>query len=163
MGDIELIRDGEASIAFDTRHLPIVIATWFGEPTEALVDGYFDVHERMLRGLEAKGQHFILVTDSFATERPSAKVRRRIVDRMQRIERLATERTLQSYVIISNALIRGVMIALAWIDPKLQGSENVKTPAEAIERAFARLDAEGIRRPPDLSARSYQRPARADA
>lgn len=147
-------------MVIDDRAWPVIFATWFGEPTEGLVDQYFACHSGILERARTKRARLVLVTDTFATERPSPTARKRITDLTAAQPADVAGLTLKSFVVIENALMRGVVIALAWIYPKMAESENVASMPLAIERSLATLDAAGIARPVGLTPSGYRRPAR---
>ena len=153
------LTDGAASIVVDDRAWPIVIATWFGSPTVALVDRYFEHHDTVLARARAARERIVLVTDTSATDGASASVRRRVVERTQAQPPDAAQLTLKSYVVLDSTIIRGVVTALAWVYPALGQSDNVATLAIALESALADLRAAGVT-PPSLDPARAKRPAR---
>lgn len=155
-----IVADGGASVVIDPRAWPIVIATWFGEPTEMLVDRYFAAHDGLLDRARRSRERIVLVTDAFATERPSAKARKRITDLTAAQPADVATITVASYVVIENPMIRGVVTALSWVNPKMAESQNVATITIALDRALASLDAAGIPRPASFTSSGYRRPAR---
>lgn len=132
-------------------HWPVVIATWFGRPTEALVEKYFADHRRHLDRARSAGERLVLITDTFATERPHPVARKRIVELTEAQGELANALTLKSFIVIENPVIRGVVTALAWVYPKLGASENVGSLSQAVEGAAAALRSLGIAAPPGFS------------
>ncbi|UJR78974.1 hypothetical protein [Sandaracinus amylolyticus] len=158
-GTVVLV-DGGSSVVIDTRAWPVVIATWFGEPTETLVDRYFESHAEVVGRARTNRERFVLITDTFATGAPSPKARKRIVDLTAAQAADVARLTLRSFVVIESMLMRGVVTALAWIYPKMSESENVATITIALERAFAELDAARIPRPVGMTPRDYRRPTR---
>ncbi|AKF08434.1 hypothetical protein [Sandaracinus amylolyticus] len=155
-----VVVDGASSVVVDTRAWPVVIATWFGEPTEALVERYFAVHGEVVDRARASRTRFVLITDTFATGAPSPKARKRIVDLTAAQAPDVAALTVRSFVVIESMLMRGVVTALAWVYPKMAESENVATITIALERAFAELDAARVARPVGMTPRDYRRPAR---
>jgi hypothetical protein len=155
-----IVADGAASVVIDPRGWPIVIATWFGEPTELLVDRYFAAHDVILDRARKARERIVLITDAFATERPSAKARKRITDLTAAQPSDVMALTVASYVVIENPMIRGVVTALSWVNPKMAESQNVATITIALERALASLDQAGIPRPKGLTPAGYRRPSR---
>lgn len=153
------LADGAASVVVDDGAWPIVVATWFGEPTVPLVDRYFEHHDGLLERARSAQQRIVLVTDTFATERASASVRRRIVERTQAQPRDAAQLTLKSYVVLDSAIMRGVVTALAWVYPALGQSENVGALSTALERAMGDLRAAGVT-PPSIDPARATRPER---
>lgn len=150
------------SIVVDDSLWPIVIATWFGEPSEALVEKYFAHHATLLERARGWGERIVLVTDTFATERPSPRARKRIVELTEAQPKDTLELTVKSYIVIESAIMRGVVTALSWVYPKMAESENVASLAIAIERASTDLRALGIT-PPRVSLEGHARPKRPGA
>lgn len=157
---IAIVREGTASVVLDSRAWPVVITTWFGTPTEGLVDRYFDQHATILERGRKNSERIVLISDTFATERPTATARKRIADRTSAHADVAQSITLQSFIVIESALIRGAVTALSWVMPSMEENEVVGSIETAIDRALAALDAAGIARPTGLRARTYHRPAR---
>ncbi len=160
MDQLVTLRDERSSVVVDSRAWPIVIATWFGPPTEALVDWYFDAHAQVLDRARTRRERLVLITDTFATERPSATARKRIADRTAAQPEDVPLLTLASYIVIQNALIRGAVTALGWILPALAESDTVDSIEAGIDGGLAALDAAGVPRPHDFSAQRYRRPSR---
>jgi hypothetical protein len=157
---VTVLRDAPSAIVIDDGARGIVIATWFGEPTLALVDRYFEWHSAHLDRLRKERARFVLITDTFATARPSPSARKRIAERTQALGPDVPHLTIGSYLVVESALIRGAITALAWLHAPLADTVAVGSPALAIGAALRDLDAAGIARPPNLSPGTYSRPAR---
>jgi hypothetical protein len=154
------LRDKDAAIVVDDSAGGIVFATWFGEATISLVDQYYEWNEAVLERARRERTKFVLVTDTFGAARPSPAARKRIAERFARMPRDVGEITIASYIIIENALLRGVVTALAWMDPRLEGSVTVASVPLAIEGAIKSLTAAGVTPPANLTPESYKRPPR---
>jgi len=152
------LRDGSSSIVVDEGHWPVVIATWFGEPTEALVEKYFAHTVLQYKRAREGRERFVLITDTYATDRPSPKARKRIADLAAKYRPESKECTLHAITIIESALIRGVVTALSWVQPELAETENVGSFDVAIQRALAALRAAGVA-PPAVLPKRQERPA----
>lgn len=152
--------DGEASVTIDDALWPILIATWFGRPTEHLVDQYFENHEVFLQRARDERTRIVLITDTFATERPSPMARKRIIDRTEAQPADVRALTIESLIVIENPVIRGVVTALAWVYPKMAESKNVGSLALALEGSIDALRNAGIAAPKHLVPSAYRRPAR---
>jgi hypothetical protein len=150
--------DGASTVVVDSRHWPVVFATWFDEPTERLVRSYFDNHAKLLERARANREPFVLVTDTFATKQPSAKARKLIADLTNAQPAYAATLTIGSIIVIENAILRGVVTALRWILPRMADSESIATIGAAVDRSLQILDRSAISRPSGLSAQSYRRP-----
>ena len=157
-GTIVMI-DGATSIIIDERTLPIVVTTWFGEATERIIDDYFDWFGARLARARASRERFVLLTDTYAIERPTPMVRKRLAERTKAQNPAdAKAATIGSVVVIENALVRGAVTALGWILPSLSDSEFVGSIGEAIDSSLALLAKEGLAPPPRFSRATYRRP-----
>jgi hypothetical protein len=157
-GETYVVRDGEARVVLDLRAWPIVFASWFGAATEPLVDRYFVEHAKVLARARAEKTRFVLITDTFAAQRPSPVARKKIADLFGKQPGDIATLTLRSFVVIESPLIRGVVTALNWITPGMEQSTNVDSIERAIERALAELDHANVKRPAGFSAAGYRRP-----
>ncbi len=152
--------DGDSSVIVDDALWPIMIATWFGRPTEALVDRFFEFHAQLLDRARVEGTRIVMITDTFATERPSPMARKRIVDRTEAQAADVRQLTVDSFIVIENPVIRGVVTALAWVYPKMAESKNVGSLAIALEGSVESLRRAGIATPKHLVPSAYRRPVR---
>ena len=157
--EVTSIRDGECTIIVDTKHWPVVFATWFGEPTEGAVMRYFAANEALFNRARKERTRFVLVTDAAFTQRPSPKVRKLIAQQTNAQPADSQELAVGSIIIVESALIRGVVTALTWILPRLKDSRIVGGVDEAIDVALRILDDQRLARPVSLSAKTYKRPA----
>jgi hypothetical protein len=155
--------DGECSEVVDNTYWPILIATWFGRPSEALVEKYFGEHDRHVQRARNANEKIIVITDTFATERPNPVARKRIVELTEAQGDAARAVTLRSYIVIENPVIRGVVTALGWVYPKFADSENVGSLAQALELGVEALRSLGIPAPVGLVPARHTRPARPTA
>src|SRR5690242_9647371 len=143
MARATVLKHEGASVVVDDSWPGIVFASWFGEASVTLVDHYYDCHESVLARARGARTKFVLVTDTFGAGRPSPAARKRIADRFAALGPDAKDITVATYIIIENALLRGVVTALAWLDPRLESSVTVASPAAAIEGATAVLKTQG--------------------
>lgn len=148
------------SIANDDTFFPILISTWFGSPTETLVRSYYRwLHEQLARS-KRESLPLIIVTDSGPAGVPSAEVRRLIADLTIEWDKAgAKEVRAGSYVVIENALMRGVITTLNWLHGDLQ-NENVATCERALALALNNLSGRRVPAPPGLVPAKYRRPDR---
>lgn len=151
--DVTELEDGVAAIVIDERSWPLWTSTWFGAATESLVDRYFDHASQLLDRARADRERMALITDTYATRAPSAKVRNRIgtLSRAQS-ERLG-DLVVASFTVIENPLIRGVLTALSWIDPTMARTTNVASYEHAVNGCVGALKAAGIAPPAVLPSR----------
>lgn len=144
-----------ASIVCDTRHFPLIVQAWIGQPSLEMAKSYFELRRAMFfeRARMEKTKVFI-VADLSKLSSPSAIVRKYIGD-TAKIEDDRDE--LLGYVsVVPSAIMRGVVTALKWII-----GDDVKpiTLASSMEEGFARarqvLESNDISVPPFTYAAPY--------
>jgi hypothetical protein len=154
------LHDGDCGVALDTRHEPIVITTWYGSITCALIDDYFRWSDATTAAAMASEQRLIHVVDFRHAERPSALVRKRAVEHSR--EDLAAEVRLASIVVAEPRL--GPVVRTAARAARYRHAPSlVETIEEAIELALLELRAARIPAPVDLTPRRYRAPTLASA
>jgi len=129
--------DGEASLAFDHRYWPVVVATWVGSPTLTMVEhvqAWLDESYARARTIGTAG--LVVISDATSLqELPDLDVRRRILE-------LRHDPALMVKVIAvvpaRNMMARGVVNALAWVlgDSRYTIAVSLEHAAELSERAF---------------------------
>lgn len=155
---VQILKDGTAAIVVVEGGWPIIVGTWFGAATESLVVDYFARTDALLARAKQAGERVVMVTDTYATSPPSAKVRTRIAE----LSKAQTERyqatTAASVTILENALLRGVFTALSWLDPTIGSTTNVASFDLAMQASLASLRAAGIPPPKTMPTR-YRDPS----
>jgi hypothetical protein len=141
---VTIVEDGDAKVVISTERLPILVATWSGIQTVDLVDRYFDAHYALLRELDARGKCCVMVTLGLAVGRPSPIVRKRIVDRLDDDRELSNRVLVANAVVIENAIVRGAMVAMSWVDPSLR-VPTFASEAEAFAWAEDQCAQAGLR------------------
>ncbi len=148
--------DGATSIIIDERSHPVIVTTWFGEATVGIVDEYYDWLGPRLAQAHATGERLVLMNDTFAIERPTPMVRKRLAEKTEAQNPVHGKAIVGSVVVIESALVRGAVTALSWILPSLSSSVFVGSIGEGIEASLTIVAREGLRAPSNL--RSYVRP-----
>jgi hypothetical protein len=138
---------GDVIVANDT-YFPIIVATWFGSPSERAVRGYFAWLDEMLARALRERVPIVNVTDSGLADVPTADVRRLVAELAKQWERAgATKDRVTSCVVVDNALIRGVLRALSWLHGDMK-SQQFATCEAALAAAL------------DILARAAQKPSK---
>jgi hypothetical protein len=155
-------RDGEAGVVGDVRHFPVLIATWFGEPTERLVRHYFAWSDEVAREAYVRRERYVIVSDNVNAVRPSPRTRALIADLIDAGPAATTDRIIASFVVFDSALVRGAVTAMQWLSKKDWRLTTTATVQEAIAGALGVLAKHGLRRPPGLLPERYVAPTRPD-
>lgn len=122
--------DGAASISFDGRYSPVVVATWLGAPTLELVEqaqAWIDEAYADARAMGSSG--LVLISEATNVSLPSVEARRRILE-------LRHDPDLMLGVIavvpIRNAVMHGLLRALT----RALGQGSRFTIATSFEQAL---------------------------
>ena len=102
--------DGAASITFDARHRPIMIATWVGAPTVALIEraqAWIDQVYADARAMGSSG--IVFISEATNVKLPSVAARRRILELRHDPELMLG---VFAVVPIRNVLMHGLLRAL---------------------------------------------------
>lgn len=139
--------DGAASLTVDRRCWPVVLATWLGEPTLALIEkaqvwldgAYAEARAWGLTGL-------VVISDVTRVEVPDVEVRRRATEFRHDQDLLLA---VVALVCARNVMVRGVISGLAWVlgDARFAVAYSHEHALMLAKRAFERR---GIAVPPDL-------------
>jgi hypothetical protein len=153
--------EGEAddTIVVDDTHFPVIIATWMGSPTPSAVRGYFAWLDDMLARAKRERTILVNVTDSTLAGMPSADVRRLVADLTKAWGRQGADGLVSAHVVVDNALIRGVLRALAWLHGDMRTIQHA-TCEQALEASIDTLRASGLVPPASLVPSAWRRPSR---
>jgi hypothetical protein len=151
--------DGDV-IAMDDTYFPVLVATWMGAPTEKSVRAYFQWLGEMLARARREGTPLVNVTDAGPAKTPGPDVRRLISELTKAWEATGADaKAVTAYVVVDNALIRGVLTALGWLHGDLHVT-HVSTCAEALDGALLALARARKPAPVGLSPEKWRRPER---
>ena len=124
--------DGGSEYVIDTRHLPLVVTTWFGSPTVGLVDAYDTWLRRFIETSAVAGRRVVLLDDATRAERPAPQVR----GRLAQLDCPATV-VVARVIVASTAAIRGAVTALTWSTGKqLQTVETIEAGVNECLKIF---------------------------
>jgi hypothetical protein len=150
----------DCGVALDTRHEPIVITTWYGSLTCALIDDYFRWSDANTAAALASEQRLIHVVDFRHAQRPSALVRKRTLEHAR--NDLAAE-VLLATIVVAESDLGAVVRTATRVGRHRYAPSLLDTIEEAIELALLELRAARIPAPVDLTPRRYRAPTLASA
>jgi hypothetical protein len=132
--------DGESEFVIDMSHLPLLITTWFGSPTLALVEVYTEWFTRFVERSRAAGRKFVILDDAIRAGRPAPPVRG-LLAKIQCPSDVVIDRV----VVVDTAAIRGALTALSWST----GNPIKTTPAieQGVRDCLEQLDQCAVTRP----------------
>jgi hypothetical protein len=132
--------DGACEIATDSRHLPLLITSWFGSPTLTLVERHAQWLGEFIEASRSAGGRFVILDDASQAERPTPSVR----GRLSKLE-CPPDVVIDRVVVVAAPAIRGAVTALSWITGKT--IRTVGSAEDGLRECLERLDRAGVTRP----------------
>lgn len=151
-------RDGDAAVIGDIRHFPVMITTWFGEPTEDLIRHYFAWSDEVARQAIGCGQRYVIISDNARARRPPPTVRKLVTKLIDGGPAAATDCIVATFVVFESALVRGAVTAMQWLSIKDWNLTTAATVQQAVAEALKAVDQYGFPRPARLSPARYVAP-----
>jgi hypothetical protein len=145
----------DCGVALDTTHHPVVITTWYGAATSALVDDYFRWSDVNTAAALAAEQQLIHVIDLRRAERPPGLVSKRAIEHSR--EDIAPEVRLAT-IAVAEPVLGAVVRAAGCVCRYRQAPSVVETIEDAIELALIELRAARIPAPVGLTPWRYRAP-----
>lgn len=151
------INEGKKGVVIvDNRYAPLIVSTFSGE-VELDQGLWYERVSLELIGREATaGRRVVSIHDASRVTRTSAEMRRFWADMSARNSATLESRTLASVVVVSNALMRGVLTAVGWMNPKVAALKLFPTLDAAVADAQKLLQAAGT--PVTIPPGGYQLP-----
>jgi hypothetical protein len=137
-------------IASEARWFPVIVVSFRGPYTRAIIDDYFVEQTRISK--RAVRDDTYLVSVARSDDAPDAQARRWIAEATQAMPDELRKRTLRSYCIVDSALQRGVVTAMSWLFKDMAELEAVATEDEAVAALTKLLASRGIAPPMGLDA-----------
>jgi hypothetical protein len=125
--------DGDREVVIDIRHLPLVVTTWFGAPSVALVDAYDAWLRRFVEASLLTGRRVVLLDDAARAERPTPAVRGRLAQ-LECPDKVVVARI----IVAPTSALRGAVTALTWSTGRqLPTVDTIETGVSEALRIFA--------------------------
>lgn len=136
-----------AAIVLDSRHFPVVVQAFIGQPTMEMAKTYFEARRAWFERARVENTKVFIIADLSKTSSPTATVRKYLGD-TAKIEDDRDE-LLAYATCVPSAIMRGVVTALKWIiGDELKPTTLVATMDESFEKARKTLESHGVNVPP---------------
>ena len=149
-------REGEAAVVGDARHLPLVLATWWGTATESIVRRYFTWQAAIGMQVADDDARMLLLTDARFARRPPATTRRVIAELSDALPAPVFERSLGSFLVLESAVVRGAFTAMQWISQKEWKVTTVPDLRTGLLRAFSAIESAGLPVPRSIDPETFR-------
>jgi len=148
--------DKNVTLVTEDTYFPLVIYTWFGEPSMPAVDEYYRLRWQYDERARKEGTKVVLVTDGSEFKPPPATIRKYLAERAMETD--ASDALLCYVTCVPSPLLRGVVTAMAWIaGEQLKTNINLGSMNKVLERALVEFEKAGIQAP-DVNPESYTPP-----
>lgn len=152
---IRWLHGDDCGVALDTRHEPVVITTWYGSATPALIDDYFRWSDATAAAAMATEQRLIHVVDLRRAEQAGALARKRALEHSREdpaaLVRLAT-------IAVAEPSLAAMVRFAVRMRRSGPATNIVDTIEEAIEMALLELHSARIPAPLGLTPHHYRAP-----
>jgi hypothetical protein len=141
----EAIEGEEGAVIIDDRYAPLVVSTFIG--SVSLAEGKW-FESKILKLADRhfrRGNRIINIHDATYSARTSPEMRRFWADMSERNEATLDLQLLEGPVVISNSIIRGVMTAVGWLNPKVAKIQTYGTIEKAIAESLVKLSDAGMK------------------
>lgn len=142
----------------NAEHFPVLLPTWFGNPSVPSVECFIDWLDRMAARAKQEGTKVVLMGDLTQAQRPTPEVRRALARSLDRFEARNGDGFIGGSTIIGQPLMRAVVTMVLALTRVKIDFRPVKSLAAAFERTRRLLDAAGIPWPEGLDPDTYERP-----
>lgn len=151
MGRVFRYGSARCEVVLDVRYAPIYISCWRGKPTIEAATWHAEQTDEYVEGIVSKHPKLVSIHCAILSERPDGDTRRFFAQRLATMPQLTRDAILENYVVVPNAMIRGALTAIGWLNERAKEIRKVPTLPAALENAFATLDEAGIARPEGLT------------
>ncbi len=144
------------AIVIDDRYAPLIVSSFIGDVDLSVGVWYEKAVQRIIQQQTLDGRRVVNVHDASRSTRTSPEMRKFWADMSARNAATIEARTLANVVVVTNPLIRGVLTAVSWMNPRVASMKIFSTLDEAVSEATAMLDEAGT--PVVLPPQGYQPP-----
>ncbi|MFO7566077.1 MAG: hypothetical protein R6X02_25760 [Enhygromyxa sp.] len=147
--DVLRERDGELEFVINLRHLPIVVETWFGGPSVALIDRYMAWLDGFMAEARASERRVVFLHDATRAGMPASDARQRLTQIP-----VPGEVIIDRVIVFDSPMVRAAVSALAWVI----GSpyKTARSLDEGLEVCRSLLERERIDPPPAFALEPEQ-------
>lgn len=150
MGRVYRYGSASCELVLDARYMPIYITCWRGKPTVEAAKWHAEQVDELIAEVDAEYPRVLPIDCATLCDRPGADVRRYFAERLGNIPQRTIDAVIENYAVIPNAMLRGALTAIGWLNERAKAIKSVATFDAALTGAFATLDANGIQRPDGL-------------
>lgn len=138
------LRQCDTGAAFiDLRFAPLIVSCFVGDVDLALGKWYERTLAEVILGQTSGGRRVINVNDASRSIRTSPDMRKFWADMSERNSEMMAAHTLGNIIVVSNPLMRGVITAVSWLNPRVAKMQVLPSLERAVAEAVGRLGGAG--------------------
>ncbi|HTQ07575.1 MAG TPA: hypothetical protein VMI54_27150 [Polyangiaceae bacterium] len=153
---VEVSEGAKGSVIVDDRYSPLVVSTFTGEVELEQGRWYERVILEIIARSVSEGRRVASVHDTSGVTRTTAEMRQFWAEMSSRNGNTLESRTLANLVVVTNPLMRGVLTAVGWMNPKVASLRLFPSLDAAVTEALKLLRDAGT--PVTLPAGGYRTP-----
>jgi hypothetical protein len=151
---IERNEGAKGAIIVDARYLPLIVSSFVGEVELAQGLWYEEVVQRLIWAEAQRGRRSLNVHDAVRATRTSPEMRKFWADMSARNTATMEARMAGNFIVVASPLLRGVITAVGWLNPKVAKLKVFGNLDTAVSAAVLVLD--GLGTPVALPAEGYR-------
>ncbi len=153
---VEVNEGPKGAVIVDDRYLPLLVSTYVGEVEIQQGRWYERVVLEVIGRAASEGRRVASVHDTSRVTRTTAEMRQFWAEMSSRNAPTLESRTLANLMVVTSALMRGVLTAVGWMNPKVASLKLFPSLDAAVTEALRLLRDAGT--PVTLPAGGYRTP-----
>jgi hypothetical protein len=142
------------AVAIDGRYLPLIVSCFVGDVNLPLGMWYEQTIHEIVGSETLGGRRTINIHDATRSTRTSAEMRKFWADLSTRDAETIGAQTLHNFIVVSSPIMRGVITAVSWLNPRVSRIQLFPNLERAVSEAVSLLAAAGT--PVRLPRRGFQ-------
>lgn len=153
---VEVNEGPKGTVIIDDRYVPLLVSTFIGEVELAQGRWYERIVLEVIARSVSEGRRVANVHDAGQVTRTTAEMRQFWAEMSSRNGAMLESRTLANLVVVTSSLMRGVLTAVGWINPKVASLKLFPSLEAAVAEALKLLRHAGT--PVTLPPGGYRTP-----
>lgn len=140
---VEVKEGTTGAVVIDDRYAPLVVSSFIGDVDLSLGTWYEQITQRLISSQFSQGRRVVNIHDASLATRTSAEMRKFWAEMSARNEATMQTKTLANLIVVTNPILRGVITAVSWLNPKVAKLQVFSSLDAAVKTALGLLESAG--------------------
>ncbi len=140
---VESIEGSAGAIVIDDRYSPLIVTSFMGDVDLQVGTWYEKTIQRIIERETLYGRRVVNVHDASRSTRTSPEMRKFWAEMSARNHATMDAKMLGNIVVITSPLMRGVLTAVGWLNPRVASLQVFASVDSAVTEALEILEAAG--------------------